>query len=261
VSSGVGVDIAAPGAKVSLEGLTISNVGSGSAGVRFAAGAELVLVSCSVSGMGATGLEATAAGAKVYVHDAAFTGNLLGAHLSGVVAVLERVRISGPYQGLLADGGAKVAMRGGLISGHPMWGIAVSNSTGTKTTLAADSTVVVQNGTGVSIEAFGAGSAVSASFIRSTIAKNTGNGVAAQATSPASAVVTLTGNDISDNVAGVSAQGSGVALLATANTVGRNTGGGLVQAGGATLQSRVDNTIDPSRSAPTSGTITTVGGY
>ena len=91
VASGIGIDVNASGAKVLLEGLTINGIGPATTGIRFAAGSQLEIVRCAISGMSDAGLVATAPSGRLQVFDTSFHQVNIGASFSGVSAVLERV--------------------------------------------------------------------------------------------------------------------------------------------------------------------------
>lgn len=267
VTSGIGIDVGAPGIKVLLEGLTINGVGTGTTGIRFAAGSQLEIVRCAVSGMTAAGLVATAAGAKVHVADTTFDSDVVGASFAGVTATLERVTAGHNSYiaptlkvGIQIGAQARVALRNSSIA-HNYDGIVVDNAAGSTTTLTVDSTLIVDNHQGVHVTASGAGSMALVDIIRSTISGYIWYGVVVDATAPAVAAVTLSANDISRHIyAGVSAKNSGALVLATGNTLSRNGTTGLEQSAGAVLQSLGNNTIEPAAGA-TVGTISTVSGY
>jgi len=267
VFSGSGVFIDAPGAKVTLRGLTINGQG-GTYGVYFNQGARLHVDGCVVSGL--------VTGILTYGGDATVQDTTIRDHSQRGVDVqngslsvqLDRVRIQhNGLQGMnvqLSSGGVRVSVRDSTITDNGREGVWINATSGSA--LAAvdvESSEIASNGwttssSGVSVYA-ASGSIAELSLARSLVVRNNGNGINV-ASGGGAARASITDNTITGNYAnGVYSAGSGTTVLATRNTVTLNSDFGFFNFN-STFYSGGDSRAMLNFAAPSSGTITVLGG-
>lgn len=271
-----GVDIAGPGIRVVLRGLTINGQG-GDSGISISSGNDVVVERSAISNMTVAGVEVQAPTEplRLSVADTVFTANQTGVNIQGgsqnVIAVLLRTRIErSAHSAIVAVNNVDVQMADGIVSGSSIGTgfpaiSAVSSFMPVRFSL--DAMQVIDNGSrGMQINGSSSGD-VRATITRSTIARNAAGGLVAQTTAAgASADLLLASSTVADNigigVSSFSSAGSVHIVVAESNIV-NNTGVGMAGTSG-TFYTRGNNTLRGNNgaeiSSQTSGTITLLGG-
>jgi hypothetical protein len=294
VFNGIGIDVTAPGARVTLRGLTINGQG-GSIGISFAAGSSLRVERCTISGMSSIGLRAGAANSTLIVADTVITDSAdRGVYLfsGNITASFERVRVDrtsgSPGYGIHLSGGINASIAQSAIVGNVGHGVFTADGATAGGSLAVTDSVVTNNGEaglfllanqahtqrvsvsdsviarnaqgGIVTLAANAGSVAITDIARTTVSWNTGDGVYFGSQAGAGTRGALTASTIADNSAdGVYVIGTGTIAVVGSSTLLRNLGRGFVQASG-TFRSRGDNTIEASGNGATVGTISAASG-
>jgi hypothetical protein len=233
VSSGDGVTINAPGSVVRLVGLTITGLG-GSIGINILAAARASIERCQTTGMTSFGIFGAPGVFGVEIRDSLSSNN--GASGFGTVgggALIVNSRfISNTGDGVNATDGAFVFLRDVDASRNSNAGVMASSAAG-------NTRIEIEGGTFTShvaggVQAFASGSGTAALDVtRATISGNLGNGIVAQTTGAnALAIVAASANTVSATSIGLAAQGTNASIVATGNTVSRNTTGANGGAGG-----------------------------
>lgn len=260
-----GVDVSRFDGIVVLRGLVINGQG-GDDGIRFERGVELHVENCVVSNMGRYGLYSDASAARLFVKDTVFRGTAgQGVHLMDFAAVyLDRVRIERSSSwGLLiwSDNAAALAMvKDSFIVASGETAVRAVAVSGGELRLSIEGSTITGNGSwldvgGVRIESSGAGSRIDATLVRNAIADNGGHAVWGTAQLGAAAHVIATDNTIVANQGdGLGSAMSGGTLVASRNTIGRNTGFGIRRVSG-TVVSRGNNDVRDNDAGQTSGAI------
>lgn len=264
VPSGDGIAINGANAIVSIEGLAINGTG-GANGISMTQGAQLIVARCSVSNMTNAGISLALDGAKSLVQDTALRDNGgSGVVVNGAtIAILNEVRVeNNSAHGVSASGGASMSLKDSRVSNNGQLGVAVDASVGfglpTRVTL--EDTIVTGNvADGAKVSSSLNGSVATLDAVRSTFARNGGNGLWALASSPAVTVVTVTDSIVADNTsAGLYATGSAT-VLASRNTVSRNGTYGMDTLGLAVIHTRSNNAGE--QATPTHNNVVPVAGF
>ena len=226
VSSGDGVTVNAPGGVVSLVGLTINGLG-GSTGINILAAARTSIERCKTTGMTGFGIFGAPGVFGVEIRDSLSANN--GASGFGTVggsALIVNSRfISNTGDGVNAADGAAVFLRDVDASRNGGAGAMASAAAGFTRIEIEGGTFTSHVAGGVSAFASGSGSAA-LDVTRATISGNLGNGIVAQTTgASAQAIVAASANTVSATSIGLAAQGTNASIVATGNTVSRNTTG------------------------------------
>lgn len=218
-----GLTINAPGARVTLRGLSINGLG-GNHGIEIQSAAQVSIESCAIKNMAGSGV-VTQSGGKVRVLDSLIEKNDTGVAIYGVAA---RALISNTKMLANVDYGLRVTAADGEMSRVEVVRSAMSGSAG---------------GAGFFAEAVNSGTA-RVNIWNSTIAQNgTGGWVYIASPGAGTAVASVSDSLIADNGGcGILSQGAGAMALASANRVLRN-GTGLCQQSGASFWTASDNTV------------------
>jgi hypothetical protein len=129
--NGVIVNVTNPGdpGVVILRGLSINGDGTGLNGIRYLAGAKLIIENCSIYGFSQNGIEVSLTGAKnLVVKNSASTGGLIGINLtnttgSDTLAQVTNSLIAGNANfGVHADGKGTISVANSLLANN---GVAV----------------------------------------------------------------------------------------------------------------------------------------
>jgi len=201
--AGIGVNIATPGVRVTLRGLTISGQG-GNAGIAMSAGTRLNVENCIIANFAGTDQSAisVAAAASVRIVDTIVRDNTYG---------------------LLLQGGATADVVNSKFLGNSQVGIGVFGSVANTTTRAAVMNSTISGGAyGVDALSTQATATAHLALTRSMVT-NGGIGVNAES-SAGTALVTLTGSMVTGHSsAGLRQSGAGAALKSVgSNTVSEN---------------------------------------
>ncbi|MEO8676636.1 MAG: hypothetical protein ABI569_13745 [Casimicrobiaceae bacterium] len=215
VFSGPGIAVNAPGAKVTLRGLTINALG-GTTGVQLQAAATLYLdglIVTGFSGAGGAGIAAAvAANSVLVVNDCALRENLNGATFSassGTLTVsVERTQFERNSTGAIFGDGVIGTVR--------------------------ESSFTV-GGAGVAAVPVTAGRSAKVELRDSTISDNSGIGVQAGSVAGATATVSVVSSLVSGNGTGVFGQGSGNTVYVSDATLTRNVTGVSAVSSGAVV--------------------------
>ena len=205
VFSGTGIVVNPGSGKVTLRGLTLTGLG-GTTGIDFQSGAALYVERTIVTGFTGAGLNATlpAAGA-LFIRGSYFRENGIGASLAtgpGVVkpldATIDRSQFENNGTGLRLTGfSATAAIRNSIFTAGTV-GIAIQPTIG-----GAKSAIDMRN---------------------TTVSKGTTAGIVVGGNGAASATLSITGSQVTDNGIGIDAQAGGTAYV-TNSTIVRNTTG------------------------------------
>ena len=205
VLSGTGIVVNPGSGKVTLRGLTITGLG-GTTGIDFQSGGALYVERTIVTGFSGAGLNATLpAAAELFIRGSYFRENGIGASLAtgaGVVnpldATIDRSQFENNATGLRLTGfSSTAAIRNSIFTAGTV-GIAIQPTIG-----GAKSAVDMRN---------------------STVSKGTTAGIVVGGNGAASATLSITGSQVTDNGIGIDAQAGGIAYV-TASTIVRNTTG------------------------------------
>ena len=200
--AGIGVNIATPGVRVTLRGLTISGQG-GNAGIAMSAGTRLNVENCIIANFAGTDQSgiSVAAAASVRIVDTIVRDNTYG---------------------LLLQGGATADVVNSKFLGNSQVGIGVFGSVANTTTTAAlGETAIAGGGYGIRAEASLPSAAVRVNVTESSITHATFG--AASLGSAGTARLTLGGSVITGNGTGLLQSGAGAVLMSLGdNTVAGN---------------------------------------
>jgi hypothetical protein len=258
-----GIDVSAPGAIVTLRGLSINGQG-GNVGINVSAVDRLRIDHCRVSNMGQQGVKITAGSVAIvnaYVSDNGHDG----VWSSGLVDVVIRDTVSiGNLSGVSFFAGARGLVRDATLTSNQTFGLYSSaGPTATPTTVRLDGVDVSYNGsTGVYIQGL-ASSFGSLTITRSTLTGNALNGVWADGSAgPVDATVsdsTLThhGATYPALAAGFSAR-----MVVSRSTITDNASVAFYQYNSGVFESRGDNAVRNNNAGgiQTVGTITPLAG-
>ena len=257
-----GIDVNAPGATITLRGLSINGQG-GNLGINVAAVNALRIDRCRISGMGAQGILIVAGSVVItdtYINDNAHDG----IWANGVVDVLVRNTVSvRNLSGSAFFNGARATLRDSSFASNSFYGVYASGGPVATPTSVQLEGVEALNNQSVGIELVGlASSFVSMTVTRSTIAGSKYNGfVVFGDNGPASATITdstFSNNSDTVNYPTVAAVGAAAKLVVARTTVVDNLSYGFYNNGGL-FESRGDNTVR-NNGGVFFGTITTFGG-
>jgi hypothetical protein len=136
--------------KVVLRNISINGIGNGLNGIRYLAGGQVSVESCSISGFTGAGIEVnkTASG-NLYVKDTNITRCTTGVSLTTtagfIVASLDNVRLEGMTNGVIGNANTFANLRNCLVFQNSTNGLQAASSA----TMNVESTVISHNGTGV----------------------------------------------------------------------------------------------------------------
>jgi len=232
VASGNGITIATPGIKVALRGLSINGLG-GARGIELTNADSLIIEQCVFSNFTHAGLY-VAAGAKVGIMDSVFRGNASGA---------------------IFEWGSRASISNTRFLQNSGYGlIAMSQGSNTSTRVYLDRVDASSNGLGLFAASYGGANTV-LGVINSSVTENSSSGVLAYS-SGGYVQASISNSQISGNVEGLMARGSGANLVSTGNTIARNASG-FYQFESAVIESASDNVVR-NNSTPSFGTITSI---
>jgi hypothetical protein len=221
VTTGEGVSIGTAGVHVVLRGLHINNAGSGTRGIVMTAGSSLAIENCVVSRFGVGVRVETAA--RVRMVDTLLRSNGSGLYLTN---------------GATADVSGSKFLGGGSTGG---FGLFVSGAAGTTTSASVVDSVSSDNFSGFVATTLAASANVRLSCLRCTASNNVQMGF------------------FNGSFAGSTAQMLVGSSLASYN--GQFGFNNIAAGGTATFESPGNNALHQNALGPTSGTITTVGGF
>ncbi len=257
-----GIDVNAPGATITLRGLSISGQG-GNLGINVAAVNALRIDRCRISGMGAQGILIVAG--SVVITDSYISDNAHdGIWANGVVDVLVRNTVSARnLSGSAFFNGARATLRDSSFTSNAFYGVYASGGPVATPTSVQVEGIEALNNQSVGIELVGlASSFASMTVTRSTIAGSKFNGFVVFGDSgPATAAITdstFSNNSDDGGYPAVTAVGAAARLVVGRTTVSGNNSYGFYN-NGALFESRGDNTVR-NNGGVFFGTITTVGG-
>ena len=218
VATGDGITINAPGAEVTLRGLTITGIG-GLSGVHFTSGALLRVEACEISGFMAASngaIKVDAPDSKLYVSDAIIRDSEDGIIVAAqpdvlkVVGTVSRSRIeNNARDGILPSGAALFVIEDSVIVGslYDVVDVDVNKMVSSTASVNISRTLLSHGEYGVFVEPSAAGSIASVSVLDSTISEQVSFGVIAYPlcnTCAATAYVTRT--QLNHNSNGVMAE-------------------------------------------------------
>jgi len=238
-TGGPAISIATAGVKVALRNLVIVPLPGtgGTSGVVMTLGAMLTVENCLIANLSGYGIVVSNP-AEVRVVDTTIRGT------SSI--------------GVQVSGGAKAVITRAVVGDTGSVGLrAEGDVAGTTTTLDIIGSTVETSSHGVSAYSDNATGALKVSVSDSLIARNANQGVSVYSTAGAPVSVAVTNNRIVNNgTVGIYAQGEGVKVWASANTVSNN-GSGLSNSG-AIFETAGNNAVRNNFSSNTSGSITAV---
>jgi hypothetical protein len=258
-----GIDINRFDGVVVLRGLMINGQG-GDDGINFDSGVELHVENCVVSNMSRYGFYSDASGARVFVKDSVFRGTAgQGVHLVNFAAAhLDRVRIERSESwGLLIwsdNARAAATVKDSSIVENGETAVRAVAYPGAEVRLSIEGSMITGNAGwlsvgGVRIESVGG--SFDATLVRNQIKDNGGHALWGSASQGGAAHIIASDNTIVSN----DGDGLGLAisdgtLVASRNTIGRNTGFGIRRVSG-TVVSRGNNDVRDNGAGETSGVI------
>jgi hypothetical protein len=259
-----GIVVNAPGAKVTLRGLSINGQG-GDVGINVVAVDRLRIDRCRVSNMGAQAIRIVAGNVVVtdsYVSDNGHDG----IWANGLVDVLvERTVSTRNLSGAAFFAGARAVIRDTSLTSNQFFGLyGEAGPTATPTYVRADNvTAAFNQSTGMLLIGL-ASSFGSMTVTRSTILANGTNGFGMNG-SNGPVYATISDSTLSNHPTGypaVASDGSAAKIVVARSTIVDNGSYAFFQLNGATFESRADNTVrnNNAGAAQTLGTITTIGG-
>ena len=258
-----GIDVNAPGATVTLRGLSINGQG-GNIGISVTAVGALRIDRCRISRMGAQGVHITS-GSVVITHAYIQDNGHDGVWANGVVDVMVRDSVSARnMSGAAFFNGARAVLRDSAFTSNGVFGVyASAGPTATPTTVRADGVDVSYNGsTGIVMSGI-ASNFGTMTITRSTVVGNVLNGFYAEG---GGGPVTATVSDSTFSNQGTGypaiAAGGAAKIVVSRSTVVDNGSVAFYQFGGALFESLGDNTVRNNNggAVQTVGTITTIGG-
>jgi hypothetical protein len=225
VSSGNGVTVTTAATDVvTLRGLTINNIGTGTYGINFDGAGRLQVADISATGFSGPGLRFfPSAGSELFVERSNFSGNSRGIGIYpgagiGVEAMLDGVRVHHNNDfGIFVVNDATVTVRNSVIASNSTSGVGVfPQEAGSNTDVILESTEISSNGDrGVWAGDPNGGSAVTINGC--TIVYNDTGIFTAQA-----AQIRLAGTTISRNATGIQYDTGGLALSQGNNMIDGN---------------------------------------
>jgi hypothetical protein len=266
VSAGTGVTVnAGPSDVVVLRGLSINNVGTGSAGIAVAAGLRVLIDRCSISGFSTgAGIALTTSGVTdMDVVDTQVRDSSIGVQLatSGILSqvTLSRVRLVANFTGIDATG-SSVFFRlfdSTITNGN---GDAVHVNPQASRTVRFDiqRSEIIGNNVAINAAPFNASSVVRGSIADSNVTENGSFGIVANAGATATALLYVTNCVVRANGSGLRAQQPGATIVFRNNVIADH-GFGLAAIGGASLLTGLGNTMfnNATPGAPT-GTVSPI---
>jgi Right handed beta helix region len=257
------IDVNAPGATVTLRGLSINGQG-GNIGIYVAAVADLRIDRCRVSGMGQQGIYITA-GRVAITHGYLADNGHDGVNVGGIVDVLvEDTTSVRNLSGAAFYGGARAVVRDSVLSFNQDFGVYSSaGPTATPTIVNMDNVTSSHNGWQGFYMGGVAGGFGSIAITRSTVVANGRNGFWGDgAGGPINA--TISDSTFMNHPVGFATitVNDAARLVVSRNVVIDNGSFGLVQFSTSIVDSRGDNTIRNNNGGgvQTAGTIGTFGG-
>ncbi len=236
VFSGNGITIATAGVKVVLRGLSVNRLGGSGSGISMTAGDSLVVQHCVISNFSSSNGLYVSGAVTVRLLDSLLQGNNVGAFFVNGPSVL----VSGSRFIDNADSGLSVFALG----------------SGVTTKLEVNRSEASGNGS-AGINGWTGSSGRWELNVKDSVASRNGHGIYARSNG-GTTLASVTGSLISGNTStGLTAEGSGTRLVATANTVTHNSVFGLCQTSSAVFESTGDNTVRDNTNN-SFGTITTI---
>jgi hypothetical protein len=266
VSSGVGINVAAGGSDVVvLQGLSINNIGTGTAGIVAASGLRVLIDRCSISGFvgGGAGISLTTAlFTDLDVTDTLIRDNSTGVQLSGPQflsqVTLSRVRLVSNGTGVDASGGSLfLRLIDSTITGGSGDAIHVNPAAGKTVRYDVQRSEIIGNNIALNAAPFNAGSVVLGSIVDTLVSENGSFGLYAN-NAGATSTLYVSNCIIRYNGTGLRAQQPGSTIVFRNNVIADN-GFGIQAVGGAALLTGLGNTMfnNTTPGAPT-GTVSPI---
>jgi len=144
---------------VTLRGLSMNGAVFGDQnGIAFAAGGTLNIENTVISSFANNGVNDTASGSSLWVHNCDFKKNAVGIYVSGASAVIENSRsVKNTNVGMYADSSSTVAVGNSVAEGNST-GFYANATGGTSTEMIVDSCMSTNNAYGLVSNQSGAGS-------------------------------------------------------------------------------------------------------
>jgi hypothetical protein len=257
-----GIDVNAPGATVTLRGLSINGQG-GNVGINVAAVDALRIDRCRVSGVGAQAIRIVAG--NVVITDAYLSDNGHdGIWAFGVVDVLvERTVSTRNLSGAAFFAGARATLRDTTLTSSSFYGLyGEAGPTATPTYVRADNVTAAYNQSTGAVLVGLAASFGSMTISRSTIVANGANGVNVLGENgPVYATVSeSTLSNHPQNWPAIASNGANAKVVVTRSTVVDNGSVGLFQLNNGVFESAGTNTVRNNNGGgvQTIGTIVTI---
>ena len=213
------ISIATPSIKVSLRNLVIVMSGSAANGISYTDGTELIISECEVaniSGMGAA-VYAWALGGKLTIKDSTLRNSNYNLYVAFVTATLDRVRILNSSNiGLYAYNGSRLTINDSLISGNNTGAFIYSGGSGVGYA-AINRSVISGNAQGLYVQSVVTGDITDVVLSNSTVTLNTGNGITVYQGASSVSKLTLDGNNVTLNGAGLAVSAGTPAILTRSN--------------------------------------------
>ncbi len=234
VFSGSGITIATGGVDVVLKGLSINGLG-GEYGINMTSGSTLLVENCAVSNFSTSGDVALLVSNQVdvQVKNSVFRKN---------------------YRAIRIWGGAKMFIADTLVTESSYTAVEVLADSAFDTTRLEADRLAIQRGSAAAFNATSSGGGTVVASIKDSSFHGNSYGVYADASSSTTRV-SIAQSDVSGNVTGIYAYGSGTVVVLSRNTVTRNDSG-LVQAASSVIKSASDNVVEENTTADVSGSTT-----
>lgn len=251
VFSGAGITANADSSDVVvLRGLSINNVGSGTAGIVAASGLRVMIDRCSIAGFtsGGAGISLTTTlFTDLDVTDTLIRDNSIGLQLSGPgflsQVTLSRVRIESNGTGVDAAGGSLfVRLIDSTITGGSGDAFHANPAAGKTVRFDIQRSEIIGNNVAVNAAPFNAGAIVLGSIADSLVTENGSFGIYANAGATAVATLYVTNCVIRYNGSGLRAQQPGATIVFRNNVIADH-GFGIAAIGGAALLTGLGNTM------------------
>jgi len=159
---------------VTLRGLSMNGAVFGdNDGIAFTASGTLNIENTVISSFANNGVNDTASGSSLWVHNCDFKKNAVGIYVSGASAVIENSRaVENSNTGMYADNSATVAIRNSVAEGN-VTGFYANSTAGGSTELVVDSCMSTNNTYGLRSGQLGAGSVATLRAGQNTVMNNT----------------------------------------------------------------------------------------
>jgi hypothetical protein len=255
--------------KVVLRGLSITGQG-GMHGIFVGSGAEVHVENCTVSGMTGNGIFVVLSSGSVSVqirNTSVRSNGGVGLWVAGGVPAVQIVDsdfslngygngVSPPLPGIVMNSGTLNAQRI-VANANAQFGVTAAAEIGSTVVATISDSMISGNKGGANVASQpGGGGSSSLTLVRSTLSRNTGDGLFADGSGTGAISLAASDAAVTENTgAGVSVNGATTSALVARSTVARNVGVDFSNTGGV-FRSSGNNTLSGRGAADIQGTIT-----